>query len=427
MSEYFIRACACIFLLISLVIQGCKEDDGPEIDPSVYPISVSINPELGGVELSWTQINTRDFQRYWIIRSVDSLPDDIDVTDLTIEIAGQVDQPEDTVFTDTRPPQGSVIYYKVLAELGNRFLVSPTVPVVREFFPLGLRYGDAVIEPIYNTLFVRDQTGRLVTAFDYEEKKLLGTSSISSTNPNLSAGTFNGQSELYVHAIGNSELTVFRADSMFNPIQNDFLRNIASVAADNRGRLYIAFSDNAGTFRVHQRAGFGQVANFTGGQSFSQKLVGVYPNGNDILDATPQQVELYRFDDNGDFITRITKSISAAGTQFLSSMAFHPDGEFVIPFRNGLILDKDLNPITLLSGNVVTSYAFSPDGNSLYVANGNTLSQLEVPSFRPLNTFLLGFSTKAIFVDPEDNKLLIVGDVVSGNNLQAVVEIVSLP
>ncbi|MEM6262323.1 MAG: hypothetical protein AAGI38_07445 [Bacteroidota bacterium] len=416
------------FLSICFLIQACSDDEASEMVPFTYPISLEAQATIQGNSVTWSELETSEFERYWVLRSEDSLSDELDVTALAGINIADFGSSDTASFFDTNPPRIPVVYYKVLGDLGDRFVVSPTVAVRREVYPINKGTERLVIEPVHNTLFAKVFNEGIVTVFDYGNKEDLGSFGASRTNALLSSGVYNGRSELYVYERFSPELAIFPVGGQ-GIERYTFDENVAGVTSDGNGRLFVSFEDTDDRLGVYERDGFQEIMKFSGNRRSSWDLLAMSPPGTAtrLLLINAVQAEEFNFNENGDFLSRNTQQVTGA-SNFNSQIAIHPNGDFMVPFSNGLVMDQTLNSLTILAGTGSNSHAFSPEGTELYIFHDEKFKTYDVPSFRLKDAFTLSVNNIiGLFVDPDDRLLLLVFNTFYNEKWQTVVEIIPLP
>ncbi|MEM6262326.1 MAG: hypothetical protein AAGI38_07460 [Bacteroidota bacterium] len=416
----YLLACLCLF-------GSCNQEEALEPAAPTYPISLSVTPEIQGNSLTWSKIDGEAFERYWVIRSADSLPDDLKMESLGGLEAAQYDAPEITAFFDEEAPRLPVIYYKVIGDLGDRMVISPTVALRREVYGLDEIGAEMIVEPIYNTLFIKSHEDAIVTAFNYEKKDGLSSIGLSRYDMNLMAGAHNGKSELYAFERSSREVSIFPIEPLAKFTRHTFDRQIVSMASDGRGKLFVSFGGSDRKVGIFDRNSMNETGSITGGGASHLTIIpGGPPGGTRLLDFSGREVHAYNLDQNGTLVSRESRPVVGSSNNS-QTIAIHPDGDFIMPFENGLAIDKNLNSVVTQIGGRSSTFAFTQDGSTLYHIRSSRVSIHEIPSFELMGDFRVGHSNIGIFSDTDDGKLLLVGNATIDGKFQAFVEIIPFP
>ncbi len=168
----FITTC----LMFSL--PGCDKLD---MQPGefAYPLEISVTQNQSVATLHWTEATVSTFEEYVILRSTDRIPDtpEPQVTANTLIIA-RVDQRSGTTLEDINVPIVDTIFYKVYANIGDRFLMSPTIAYDTHLHVLSFRADAMEAVPSKHEMVAVDRALNTLFVYDYQNREILRTKAL---------------------------------------------------------------------------------------------------------------------------------------------------------------------------------------------------------------------------------------------------------
>lgn len=359
---------------LCLVWQGC-DDASVEPGPFEYPIKLQVNGSSSNVALSWTEATVSTFEEYVVVRSIDPIPEtkDPEVVGNQVIIA-RLDEIDATAFVDFSTPFEPKLYYKVFADIGERFLPSATVEVTQPLQLVEYRTDALEIDHDADEIIGFDRSLDVLFVYNYTEQKMKAQTQWGFNFPFIRTGQYNLRDELYAVDQSQSLLYVFDREDLGYIQQFSAPSGVVDFFYLN-GLFFITFTN--GNIQVRSRDNFQQLASRS------------TTNGNRVLHVLKndaQEIEFveigfttvikYRWSSNT--LLEIDRRSDISGTSQLTT-AIHPDrSEFIIN-NAGRVIGSDLADRGSLGTGLQfhNTMTYSDDGSMVatigFVGNNNAL------------------------------------------------------
>ncbi len=220
-----------IFMLLGL---SCEKETFRQSE-SGYPIELTaVVNENGQVELSWTELKAAGFENYMVLRAANPISDQIFVTYQYSIVKYFTSRFQNNSWVDEAPPPAKTWYYKVVALLDGRQVVSPTIQVDfdLEFFDFFVDRWSVL--PKENLVVLIDNDTKLATVFDYSKDEVMGSIELQlKTDKVFLQSTPDDQAALFIiaapdykqvkiiHARTFEELGTFYSDNAIKSLATD--------------------------------------------------------------------------------------------------------------------------------------------------------------------------------------------------------------
>lgn len=419
--------------LLCIVCFACER---PKIDntDNGYPIELTALLEDDGVKLSWTTTNISTFESYTILRSTDSISDDVATFFFSGDVLANVSEVEESSFTDENIPFAEYLYYKVVVDIGSRVLLSPTVRLDNNVTVLPFRYNSFFIDQRDHLGYFYDLSFGLVYQYDFINEEFPNSPILANSRPaRIYTSEFAGGEVYFLN--GTSTLSFYSQ----NPFQYkgslsadvSIYDEVYSVAYQN-DFLFLTKDDYSSSLQIYDRASEELVTSHTFSNSSSEHLIVPLPGDeHEIIIAGPYSVKYYDFNEQGG-ISFQSEFTTASYSYFLNRPIISPDGEYVIPFQNGLVFQtnpiQQIGTIPLALTTRISSVTFSEDGTKIFVIPSSS-TNLEVeeysfPELELLESHTIGFNPDEVFVI--GSKVYMVGSVFLNGSWITAIETITI-
>lgn len=415
--------------MLFLLSLGCER---PEINNSDnnYPIDITVNVEDDKVSLSWTRTNISSFEGYTILRSPDSIPDDVNILGPSPFFLGLIQEFEDTEFVDDEIPFAEKLYYKVLVNVGERILVSPTVRVDFDRTILNFRFDQFFLDKQSQKGYFIDNFSGQINRYDFAKEELETGLSFLSGVSSLSFSDHDG-GEVYA-TNQTSRLSILSEDNLtektFISVSNSTFDGIYSSVFQN-DLLFMTTRIWNSPLKVFHRATRSLISQHTYENPSEQRTLAMLSDSsNKLIVASRSYLDYFHFNDSGIQLAH-TDLGHFEFSFLLEQPVVSPDGAHVIPYVNGKVYST--NPIQLvgtLGGftSNATDFAFSADGDKVFAVRSfpAQVEEYTFPNLQLVDTHNLGIFLKKIFVDGDE--LVVLGSINTSGFEQTVIERLSI-
>lgn len=241
-----------LMLIFTLLMWQCKKSV-PLIEYDRYPIQISGNFLIDGVDVNWSQVKSSDFIQYRIWRSItsDTIPDKPILNVNSAVNVGSFADYEKINFKDinTSAINAGRAYYRVEAVLKNRSVWSRNVLISNGDNEIFTNITSVAYDKEKQIIYMMEQSSQRIFVF-YSKigkvAKIIDTGSFSTNPSNLIIGKKGGKGELYL--VQNGLLQIFSTDN-FSLIASINLsqKNIGNsifINTDGNGKVFISTDDN---------------------------------------------------------------------------------------------------------------------------------------------------------------------------------------
>jgi len=417
-----------VTLCFCLAWQGC-EDDNINPGPFTFPIDLQASTASSNVSLTWTQATVSSFEEYIVIRSIDPIPDtpEPEVTGNQV-IIERVDEADENSLIDFATPIVETVYYKVYADVGDRYLMSQTVQAQQDLQLIDYRVDVVEPDPDRNELIGFDRSFDVLFVYDYENKEVKTQRTWSLNNPILRHGSFNGTDEVYVIDQNQSTLYVFRRSDL-TLLKQYSTGSIVSDFFFSNGLFFIALSN--GTIEVRNRSNYSRLSDRFGAASGTRVLHKTEENGGNVKFVEVAFNAVVNFMWNGSSIQQLESRIDIGGSSQLFT-AFHPEHTEMIINNAGRVLAADLGDIGTLGSGLQfhNAMTYSDDGEVVatvgFVGNTNQLLFYSVEQGYPeIMSNELSFTPVKMWGD--NGKIYACTVVFSNGGVRSVINMYDLP
>ncbi len=419
---------------LGLLCTICFACERPEVDntDNNYPIELSVMmDEDDVVNLSWTATNVSTFDNYTILRSTDSIFDDLSSFFIAGNTIANISEYDESSFIDENIPFAEKLYYKVLANIGNRILLSPTVRLDNDVTVLDFSLGEFHFDKENQLGYFYVSNSGLVYQYDFINDNFPSNPQNPSVRPQrFYSGNYGGGEVYFID--GTSTLSIYSKE----PFQyNTSLVSAGSTYDDiysvvyQNGLLFLTIDDWSSPLRIYDRASQSLVGSQTYSNSSSEHLLVPLPVGNNkFMIASQRNLLYYDFDGVGNVTSQSDFPIPYYN--LLDKPQVSPDGQYIVAFENGMIFQT--NPIQQV-GTVVSagtgyfsSMIFSDDGNRLFVVPNISpeVQEYSFPDLQLVKSHQMPFSVRELCT--AGNKLYALGLVFINNRTATAIETITI-
>lgn len=210
-----IKKCFFVLLCLTALFLSCKKQEPSD---SKFTFTATLQ-STNSVKLNWLAVNLAEFKNISVYRSTSPIPDPTFQTPIDGNLqVGLITDKTVTSFSDSNFSIGSsgTVYYKLVVNLNNRFLVSEQEQVTFNAFSVTLpnpfqssgSYWSTYLSE-KNFLYVANISAGIISLVDYSQKKVTAVGNFSSNSFNSNNGMYatidNGNPELFF-VLNNSEI-----------------------------------------------------------------------------------------------------------------------------------------------------------------------------------------------------------------------------
>ncbi|HTA63460.1 MAG TPA: hypothetical protein VK835_13430 [Bacteroidia bacterium] len=253
--------------LLSVLFFSCKKQETPDAKFTFTATLQSSNH----VNLSWAAVKLAEFKNITVYRSSTPIPDPTFQTpidgNLIVDI---ITDKTITSFNDSNFSVGSsgAVYYKLVLNLNNRFIVSELEQVSFNAFSLILpstvsQFGNSFATATLsqrNSLYVINYSQGTISLIDYVQKKIMVTTNFSASNIGgvVYATIDNGSPELFF-IVNNTEIVCYDGVTL-NPKYSVFASNSIMDFKVKNGFLYVLnYGGNLATYNLSSQSLVNQI------------------------------------------------------------------------------------------------------------------------------------------------------------------------
>ncbi len=419
-----------LLLFFSLLWMGCgKDDDG--IAETKNKLIVTPDFENGFVDISWESETLSTFEKYILVRSLDSLPDQVAPppqswgTELyEFEVRNQL------TFKDEELPRVGHFYYQLYIDLGTHYTRSKIIKVKNPKTGVSnLTFRGCVHLPESDYLFLSSHNTLGIIKYN------LKTELIEANRGNYSSQFY----KLFMGDAGQGqELFVFNLQSSFSALDPESLMIKQQVQLElSPGHL--STSKTGYTFFAHGSINFpsNQISvvqrsdwdiktaeNSVSGAPFISAFLDI--ENDIIIDASTHHMYLRSLQTDGHLTTIMEKNIDLGldYTELKEHIAISPDGNLFMPYKSAMAFNADLE---LVKQNDLKSlcHLFSSDGNYIYAGGTGSVTVLNNSDFSIKETIFLEDNEAVVtHLFEIDNELVIVAHISNGGDINSDVLII---
>lgn len=341
----FVRLFGILFLLS---LAACSDLDVKPAGGN-YPINLSVEAKSTFIQLEWNQTPVSTFGEYIILRSSSPIPDSpVPETTVSTIIVDRIDENNIHTFRDFTFPLEEVLYYKVYADIGDRFLSSPSVMVTTDFDRIPFRADALFFDKKEKRVLGFDQFNDIFFEYDYINGEVIGSQFISMGFPVIRTGEYLGQKEVYLYDNGG---TVYILDRNTLEVKKQFHVNLYSIVDFyyNNGLFYATYRSNAPGFGVFDRNGLIKSTSAVVTGNDHKLLLIPGSEETEVIDVGLQKIARYGISQSGT--TSLISSISLSNQSAQSLPRFNADSTLFVSSNLGQIFNRQLNLVHKVQAN----------------------------------------------------------------------------
>ncbi len=367
----------CLGILTgSLIFPSCSLDDGGG-STSGSALTLHLSQELSLTNLSWNPVKITDFSEYIILQSNDHIPDSpIPVSNATISVIKRIDDADITTHESTNILFSTRTCYKLYADVGDRFLFSPTVCVDKGITLLPGFYDRVDHEPGEQEIVMYDRNNNMLSTYTLGATTL--NTSIGETffsNPSVTVSTYNGVRQVFVS--DRSQLTIKRYNipNLNSGFSKGFSAGVDAVTSYGQF-VFAAFNSSFSSFQVLNRNTLTAFDTHDGNTLEFGRSLAVFP-GNPIiaLEVGVSNTNRYVINDEGK-ITQVDPFPLSVGQNNLQGSTAQGEHIFITGFR-GAILNSSAQKVGTLNPGFsenIFNVKLSPDEKTAVALLSNNVS-----------------------------------------------------
>jgi hypothetical protein len=400
----------CLFTISILwTFNGCrKQDDFSKY--AAFPLELTIQDVSSGTKLKWNKINTSDFVQYIVVRNtVDTTPDIKSTTNLsTVPIFARITDPTKTELIDLDVVT-SKTYYRVFAQLGNRFIGSVNVASNSSLVSVPGNFYEFAYNLKRNYIYMLDRNSGFVNLYDVNKGAVVKSIRVALSTSNyfyMVMNQYSGADELLIQGVdGNGNATINVHDPVTLELKDQISTGFSSsylysYCSDyNTGILYAYSSPNNAIRAISrgQKTILSTNTLLTSGYNLrfkkitDSKIIGMpYASGN---------YQLLQFGNSGQMVAPvIATNVNVSSTSINNPFVVSPFENVFIYGFNGQVFDKDMKTVGQLATSSINTYrdfAFSDDATKIFAATSSSLGKRQLDVFtNPGLSFVKSIVTK---------------------------------
>ncbi len=330
----------CLGILAgSLVIHSCSLDDGGGSSSSPA-LALNLSQELSLTNLSWTPVNVTDFSEYILLQSSEDIPDSpTPIVNNTTTVIKRIDDADITTHASTNILFSTRTCYKLYADVGNRFLFSPTVCVDKGITLISGFYDRVDHEAGEQEIVMYDRNANMLSTYT-----LGGTvvnKSVAETffsNPSVNVSTYNGVRQVFLS--DRSQLTIkrYNVPNLNSGFSKSFTAGVDAVTSYGP-YVFAAFNSSFSSFQVLNRNTLSSIDTRDGNTLEFGRSIAVFP-GNPIitLEVGVTNTNRYLINEEGK-ITQVDQFPISISQNNLQGSTAQGEQIFITGFR-GTILNS---------------------------------------------------------------------------------------
>ena len=408
-----------IFVFISWISLSSCEKIEENNDDKANAMELSIDANENTIQLNWTKTNVSTFEKYVIIRSPEPFPDEFSSPSgivFPMEEVASIEDIDENAYEDFASVLSDKVYYRVFADIGDRFLSSGSVETDINLDILSFQHSVATFSPeLDEFFFVEDNSGILKLHQKNYKTDALSTSILESVNSyyiNVFMGTNGSEDELFIANSYQDEFKTYKPNSV--TYKKTYYPNydIYSIVTSSTGLICAAVDDYQGSIHVYTSGNSTPTKRHNYSTYYTaRRIASISDSDNEFVEASSNDLHYYKFSAGGNLITHTTAVIGASSLNHKVTVS--PNNQYFLAHRNGVIYNKDLSVFKILdnqNNNIFyRDFAFSENGEKLYSIDAFSQKILvyDFPSLDLSREVKLGYAPLQLFVD--EGKLIVTG------------------
>jgi hypothetical protein len=389
------------------ILSGCN-DLTPEPTTGNYPVGLEASMDNAVVQLNWTLATISTFEEYIVLRSTEPIPDNpIPDAGGTIVLIARIDERTKTTFEDSEFPLEQTMYYKVYADIGERFLESATVRVDISFTFFPFRSDIGTYDPVTGNLIGFDNNARTLFEYSIEDQTVIRSNPINDHTTILRYGNYLGEDEIYASSNNHNIIRVYDRNTMALKTTLTTGFNVFTDFQYAENKFFITTRNMLPAFLVMSRSGGQTLATAGTIQQYEHKAL-VDKTGSDLVvyDVGTTNVDRYKIASNGTILETVTKNLNPSGNLAIPDLK--PDGSQIVLTNQGNIIGTStLEERTVLDSdnNFFIDIAFGEDDQTVaacfnrfdIITTSHVVRIFDTENYDLLSTSKLPFPANMIF------------------------------
>jgi hypothetical protein len=379
-----------LLFFVAIVFFSCQKTSIKNYNGSKFELSVqSIDDEK--YQLNWPEIKSADFIRYEIFRSNKPIPNPTPNEPLQGTPLFTSNNSETTQFIDSLGSSSSITYYRAVAVLKDRSILSDEKKVESNNIILNGFFNNAKVFPEIQYIYFVN--GSNFTVYDYKNNTIVFENKILNTSSSIFTFGFNsiGEPELYF-MFSSNVITVYDAKTL--ELKRDFTigssKYFGSIVVIH-SKLY-GFSyqdDKIYIVNINDGSILNSVSIYTA-FDYSTRLYSSSDNTQLVFVAN-NHAGKYSVDGNGNLSSFATIQNPSAFSLNPYLNTISANGNYLVTSNTGYLLGNNLDYLGKISkgSNTYTDFRFTDDESkiiALKTASFSTPFTIDVLSIPDLNS-----------------------------------------
>jgi len=403
-----------ILLLLGLFLLFSCEEIVINNDDKLSTIELTITEnDDGSSQLEWTMANTSSFQKYWLVRSSDSIPNSFHAIDLNNSILIELEDYKEHTYQDLPTELSNQAFYRVFVELNDRKLVSNEVTGANDIHIFNFLAVDVEFSVSANALYLLAHPSRNIYKWDISQSTLHTSNAANhSDNYGIEIETIDNQEHLIAFENSFDEFFSYDLDLNYEKAIS-FSGHACQDAAISNSGIILGSMFSAPSILTFDYHTDNLLHTFNSPNNSAVKKIETISNQSEnhfIETGSDNKLHLYKVDSAGVVFEHTEQELTPPS--YFNDIAISPDQQHFAGNTAGLIFNKDLSLFGQIQSDVTfQNFAFSSNGEQLVAIRGNSSKQdiviYKFPELTEERVIPLGYSASHVFM--KGNQLVIIG------------------
>ena len=365
-------------MLVFLSFWACKKEIQEDNSDKNFPLHLRHNKINGSDSFSWDEVRSSNFRQYILVRSITPIAAGMSPI-LNQSVFQSAHYADTTAAPSTNFFFDALSYYKLYAQIGDRWLESNEIPINTAINSVTGIPVASIFYPDSNWVITlkRDNSsssaGKLVLTNLTTNKVILSTQSYPISVLDQIAMTvghsLSGAPELYI-----TTSTSFKKVSLpllvVQSTQTSFSAPY-SVAEGGGSTLILTNGNTSTSLNLRKKSDFSIIKSISRTNYFEHRTLGVLDTAtNLVIEASSSQTQVFNINAVTGVISGTLTANELGNSPFLFQLPMSPDKQFFCPNSRGTIYDRSLNMIGTANPNpnnaFLSDVAFSNETGILY-------------------------------------------------------------
>ena len=414
------------FWTIAIVafLSACTLGD-PEPTDQSPALSLHFEQNLSLTKLSWEHVKVTGFKEYILLQSALDIPDSpTPVVNQNVTVVTRIKDVDMTSFLASPVLFTPTVYYKLYCAVDDRFLYSPTIPVLQNIDAVNGFYDSGCHMPGNDEMVMFDRTTDHLSTVNYKTVAITSTAiDLNFSFPSLEMSQWNDVTNVLGFDQSPATLRKFNYPSLLNT-GNVIFNQVLWAARSYHQFVFVATEEFGKGFQVLNKNNFSVIASAVG--LSNNQNIAVFPGDTiTVITFGVNGSKKYGIDAMGKIVSQQDLSVSLLQANLQSTCA--QGSELFIADATGSIFNhagERMGSLSFSVNSFIQIIRLSPDEKkAIFIVNENGIQRLQIADLSnlPAVTLLKSYDLPALnYADiiPEEDIIYVAGALFNSNQNQ---------